>query len=270
MISIIISILILGVLVTVHEAGHFFFARKMGVFVKEFAVGFPPRIFKKTKKGTLYSIGMIPFGGFVRLLGEDENEKNESLHGKNYQSLIWYKKIPILLGGIFANLVFAWLIMWGLFSYGMNIEGKVPLEFKKYATVEGEPSVLYIAKDSLAELSKIEKGDRILSITALSRNEEVLETVKNPDIETIKRIIKKDSENVILDLLKKSTGEKDKVIVNRGELEKHGNLLGIYIDNTYHVKIPIIKALGVSLLYTGDQFSQMFFGIAEFFKNIFL
>ena len=79
--SILIFILILGILVLVHEFGHFIAAKKKGVLVEEFGFGFPPRIFGKKFGETIYSINLIPFGGFVKLFGEEYHDlkKNENL-----------------------------------------------------------------------------------------------------------------------------------------------------------------------------------------------
>src|SRR5579864_5874745 len=70
--TIIAFFIILSVLVLIHEAGHFFVAKKLGVKVEEFGFGFPPRVFGKKIGETLYSINLLPVGGFVRLYGEDD------------------------------------------------------------------------------------------------------------------------------------------------------------------------------------------------------
>jgi len=71
-ITVLVFLLILSVLVLIHEAGHFFVAKKLGIKVEEFGFGFPPRMFGFKKGETLYSINWLPIGGFVRLYGEDE------------------------------------------------------------------------------------------------------------------------------------------------------------------------------------------------------
>src|SRR3989304_8463614 len=71
-ITILVFLLILSVLVLIHEAGHFFVARKFGIKVEEFGFGFPPRLFGKKIGETIYSINWLPIGGFVKLYGEDE------------------------------------------------------------------------------------------------------------------------------------------------------------------------------------------------------
>src|SRR3989338_599859 len=72
LVTIIAFLVILSVLVLVHELGHFLFAKKFGIKVEEFGFGFPPRVFGKKIGETIYSINLLPVGGFVKLYGEDE------------------------------------------------------------------------------------------------------------------------------------------------------------------------------------------------------
>ncbi len=71
MLTAIIFIIVIGVLVLVHEFGHFVFAKRAGMRVDEFGFGFPPRMFGWKRGETTYSVNWIPFGGFVKILGED-------------------------------------------------------------------------------------------------------------------------------------------------------------------------------------------------------
>ena len=72
MLTAIIFIIVIGVLVLVHEFGHFVFAKRAGMKVEEFGFGFPPRVFSKKIGETIYSINLLPIGGFVKLYGEDD------------------------------------------------------------------------------------------------------------------------------------------------------------------------------------------------------
>src|SRR6266436_9566490 len=79
--SILYAALVFAVLVIVHEAGHFAMAKKVGVRVLRFSIGYPPKIFGFRRGETEYSIGATPFGGYVRMLGDEvgENPKSEEL-----------------------------------------------------------------------------------------------------------------------------------------------------------------------------------------------
>ena len=83
-ISIIACVFVLTVLVMAHELGHFWVARKNKIKVEEFGLGLPPRIWGKKYNGTLYSINWLPFGGFVRLLGEDSEGADLKKKGSFY------------------------------------------------------------------------------------------------------------------------------------------------------------------------------------------
>ena len=72
-------ILVIGVLIVVHEAGHFLVARKFGVKIEKFSIGFGPKIFSRTVGETEYRVAWIPLGGYVKMLGENDPEMNNRL-----------------------------------------------------------------------------------------------------------------------------------------------------------------------------------------------
>ena len=96
MLSVVVFIIILSVLVMVHELGHFIMARRAGIGVEEFGFGLPPRIWGKKIGETIYSVNWLPFGGFVRLVGEDPTDKKK--HDKNS---FWVKSVPQRVSVIF-------------------------------------------------------------------------------------------------------------------------------------------------------------------------
>jgi regulator of sigma E protease len=118
-------------LVGLHEAGHFFAAKLSGVLVKEFAVGFGPRLISYQSKETRYSIRAIPFGGYVRMAGEDRRETDETIPADR----ILYNKPPyvraaISLAGPLANLIAAFLVgllvLWGFGLPMLQVADVVP------------------------------------------------------------------------------------------------------------------------------------------------
>ena len=78
-INILKVVFLLGFLVFIHEFGHFSMAKKFGVKVEEFSIGFGPKLYSKEKNGTLYKICCIPFGGYVKMLGEEESVDKERI-----------------------------------------------------------------------------------------------------------------------------------------------------------------------------------------------
>lgn len=96
-------IFLLGFLVFIHEGGHFLAAKFCKVNVEEFSIGFGPVLFSKTKNNTLYRIGLIPFGGYVRMTGE--NERSEAEGAFNKASIL--RRILIVAAGGLVNIIFA-------------------------------------------------------------------------------------------------------------------------------------------------------------------
>jgi regulator of sigma E protease len=98
---------ILGILIFIHEVGHFVAARMCGVKVEEFGMGIPPKLFGWMRNGVLYSVNAIPFGGFVRVKGEDgENMDSDSMNAKSPGQRAFF-----LSAGILMNLLFAVMLM---------------------------------------------------------------------------------------------------------------------------------------------------------------
>lgn len=125
--TIIIFIIILAVLILVHELGHFLLAKRFGVRVDEFGLGFPPQLVGKKFGETIYSLNWIPFGGFVKIFGENPNE--ESLRGPDRaRSLVrkphWVQAL-VLVAGVSFNLIFAWFLISVGFVSGLpsSVEG---------------------------------------------------------------------------------------------------------------------------------------------------
>ena len=110
--NVLVFIIILAVLVLVHELGHFIAANKNGVKVEEFGFGFPPRIWGFKKGETLYSINLLPIGGFVKLYGEEYHE-DPSLTDRN-RAFVYKKpwqKASVIVAGIVGNFILAWVLI---------------------------------------------------------------------------------------------------------------------------------------------------------------
>ncbi|EKD56690.1 MAG: hypothetical protein ACD_58C00120G0013 [uncultured bacterium] len=105
--TIIIFLFTIGLLVMVHEFGHFIMAKRAGVEVQEFAFGFKPTIWKKKIKETTYAINAIPIGGYCAMLGEEEHIN----HPKSFSNASVWNRIKIVTFGVILNLVLAWVLM---------------------------------------------------------------------------------------------------------------------------------------------------------------
>ncbi len=121
-VTIIAFIVIFSILILVHEWGHFAAARRAGIHVEEFGIGLPPRAkaIYKDKKGTVYSLNWIPFGGYVRLRGEDSSDP-AALHDKqSFAGKSLPARMAVVVAGVFMNFVLAWVLVTVGFTLGMR------------------------------------------------------------------------------------------------------------------------------------------------------
>jgi regulator of sigma E protease len=123
MLTIISFILILALLVLVHEFGHFIAAKKNGVLVEEFGFGLPPRVWGKKIGETIYSINLLPIGGFVKVHGEEyyegESKKSQFKKDRAFVYKKSWQKALILTAGIIGNFLLGWLLISFLFTQGV-------------------------------------------------------------------------------------------------------------------------------------------------------
>ena len=163
--GVIIGIIVLTILVVVHELGHAIVARRNGVVVEEFGVGFPPRAWgKKLKesflgKNVLYSINWLPLGGFVKLQGENDSAEGAG----DYGAATFWQKTKILLAGVFMNWIVAALLLTILAAVGLP--KIVPNQFTVPADtqVQSKPvELVTIVADSAAKKAGLQEGDKIL------------------------------------------------------------------------------------------------------------
>ena len=164
-IGIIVGLLIITFLVVVHELGHALVARRNGVIVEEFGIGFPPRIWgRKAKKSplgnnVLFSINLLPLGGFVKLQGEHDSDKKKG----DYGAASFWQKTNILLAGVAMN----WAVAVVLFTIlaAIGIPKIIPNQFSIPAdtTVLNQPvEIVSVGKESPAEKAGLRSGDKIL------------------------------------------------------------------------------------------------------------
>ena len=126
MFNIIGAIVALGVLVTVHELGHFIAARIFNVEVEKFSIGFGPKLLSFKKGKTEYRISLIPLGGYLKMKGENPDEKVEDTEN-SFKIKSWWQRAIIAFAGPFANLILALLIFILTFAIGKHFEDQLPI-----------------------------------------------------------------------------------------------------------------------------------------------
>jgi regulator of sigma E protease len=117
MLTAVIFIIVIGVLVLVHEFGHFIFAKRAGMKVEEFGFGFPPRMVGWKKGETIYSINWIPFGGFVKIMGEDGDTRGP----RSFASASFGHRMLVIVAGVVMNLLLAAVLLMAVNFFGLRI-----------------------------------------------------------------------------------------------------------------------------------------------------
>jgi len=166
--TIIIFVITLLVLVLIHEFGHFLMAKKFGIRVEEFGIGIPPKAWGKKVGETLISINWLPFGGFVRLFGEDEVDKKVLENPRSFAAQTISKRIVVVVAGVVMNLLLAWLLFYivlGFQNFKVQLPILLPHQFIG-VTQTNESMVLIqaVSKDSPAEMAGLKSGDKVLKI----------------------------------------------------------------------------------------------------------
>lgn len=145
-------VVVLGLLIAFHELGHFLVARLLGIGVKVFSIGFPPKLLSFQRGQTQYRLSLLPLGGYVQLVGEskaDEIPEGFTLEQSFMNRPAWQRMLVVAAGPVF-NIILALFIYWGLFwSQGL------------YETL---PVIGKVTDDSPALEAGLQEGDRVLSI----------------------------------------------------------------------------------------------------------
>ncbi|THB65181.1 MAG: RIP metalloprotease RseP [Gammaproteobacteria bacterium] len=147
-----VFIVCFGILIFIHEFGHYLFARMLGFKVLKFSIGFGHPIFKYVSKrsGIEYAIAWIPLGGYVKMLDSREGEVEESEKHLEFNSQKVWKKALVVFAGPFFNLVLALFVLWGLFYvYGTR-------DYKTY--------IGHVNQGSMVEVADFKKGDLVKEV----------------------------------------------------------------------------------------------------------
>jgi regulator of sigma E protease len=256
--QIIIAILVFAVLVLVHEFGHFIVAKRSGVRVDEFAIGFPPRLFSFKRGETTYSLNLLPLGGYVRMPGENGETTDEQGNPdtRTFGAQSAAKRAAILVAGVTMNLLFAWVIYTGIFA----IVG------------QGHPDYAYInsvAAKSPAQSAQLLANDRIIAINGQAVND------ANSVHDAITNAIAADKSNnatVPLTLTVLRNGKQDIIHVDarKNPPAGQGNV-GITIgEHLKYTPIPLwktpimgVQQIGTNFVLEGDGIHQILVGVIK-------
>ena len=226
--TIVYFILSLGILVSIHEFGHFIMAKIQGIGVEIFSIGFGPKIFsfKRSWRGeTEYRISILPLGGYVKLHGDDSESPQDAPDSKekktvkdpaSYSERPILHRFPIVFAGPFMNLLLAFLIMPVVFLLGRY----------EPAFLGQKPVIMKILPHSAAEKAGLQKGDEILSIDSLSTSRPEQAPTKMTWKTVLDETILKSNQEITLHLKRGHETLSQKLVVEESP-STHTGLLGI-------------------------------------------
>ncbi len=202
-----IGVFSIGFIIAFHEFGHFIFARLFGVSVPSFSIGFGPKLFKKTIKNTEFSLSLIPIGGYVEAeTGDSYNPAPDTINAKSY-----LQKMCIIIGGIFFNLIFSYIIFFGVSIHGISENNFFP--------ESGSFQLHTIVEDSAAQKAGLLPHDHILKFNTIDVSHNLKDFLKeiseNPD-QTVNLTISRNEETLVLPVTLDHKESNSKIIGSLG------------------------------------------------------
>jgi regulator of sigma E protease len=257
MFTVLIFIIVLGILVLVHEFGHFYVAKKAGMRVDEFGFGFPPRIFGIKRGETNYSINWIPFGGFVKIYGENGENENDS---RSFVSKPAGKRAKVIVAGVVMNLLLAVVFLSFANIFGLRIglldDSAVARDIKI--------QIIQVAADSPAQDAGLKTLDEIV------RLQKEADVLIPQQVEEVQDFVKKYAGEEITMTVKRNGGEVGSRLVPRLNPPSGQGLIGINLAKTGIVSYPWYEAIWRGIRDTGIMTANITISLGLFFKNIFV
>lgn len=262
--SILVFILVLVVLILVHEFGHFIVAKLSGMRVDEFGIGYPPRIWGKKFGETEYTINALPFGGFVRIFGEDQTDQEILQSKRSFSARPKIAQALTLVAGVAMNLILAYILITATLVMGTpraltaeEVPGAQNVQLMISGVMPGSPA----AEAGLAV------GDAIQSVT--KQNSLETYTSQNPD--GFISFVSSGAPGTALDLAIKKGAEVKTISVT----PKSGVLtddpsrvaLGISVAQVGVVPEPLLRAPIDGAIYTWEVSKQTAVGLVTFFSQ---
>ena len=248
MLTLLIAILSIVLLMVIHEYGHFIIAKKFGVKVEEFGIGYPPRIIGKKFGETLYSINLIPLGAFVKIYGEEGGVDDY----RSFSNLPIWKRALICLGGVIAF----WLAAIVIFSIAFLVGTSVPIGDQDIPGITNTSiKILEVQSESPAQIAGLKKGDELIDFREVSDFQNFVNENKGQEV-TIN--IKRNNENIGLNLI-------PRVSYPEGQ-----GPTGVAIERFADIiqKSPWYEAPIKGTIYTGKVTWEALVGIYGFFASL--
>ena len=245
--AIIVFIFILGFLVFIHELGHFVVAKKSGIKVEEFGIGFPPRIWGKKKGETIYSINAIPIGGFVKLYGEDKVDEDCLADPLSFTAKpLWVRSLVISAGVVMNFLVAVIIFYFLLANSGFTNQQYLLFDYKfPFGEQQNFPFISLIAENSPAEKVGLKPNSIIISGNGIRFGSSK---------QFVQFINENKGEEVFLEVKSLSTKEVKKVnVVPRIDSPEGQGALGVGLGDIAEIRYEtIVEKTAVGFLHAFD------------------
>jgi len=295
MFAVIVFIIILGVLIFVHELGHFVTAIRNGIKASEFGFGFPPRIIgfqflyknskrnkwrivwgnkdgddenekedleeaheKKFRGGTIYSLNWIPLGGFVKIKGENGESKDED----SFASKSAWVRTKVLAAGVIMNFVLAWFLISIVFMIG----APQAFDANDNSVPNAKIQISEVSSDSPAQLADIKVGDEI----AKNQVSPSGENIKLASVEEVQNYIKDNAgKEINLNIVRGDENLDIKVTPREVAPEREG-LLGVNLVQTQIIRYPWYQAFWEGLKLTYELILAILIALGGIIKSLFM
>lgn len=260
--GIIIFFAVLALLVLTHEFGHFISAKISGVKVEEFGFGFPPRILGFKKGETIYSLNLIPFGGFVRIYGEDE-VKTEDKDKKNFANQKIYRRALIIAAGVLFNLFLLWPVLTVVYFIGAPVSADDKDFYPDFYSERGV-MILQVQKNTPAESAGFKEGDYLLRFH--SQGDEIMDVKETKEVQDF--IAENAGYEITVDYSRAGKIYFTKTIPSLKPEDGKGSL-GILMDKIGFVRLPLHLAALEGIRSSGHLIELTARSFALFFTDIF-
>lgn len=261
--SFVLFIIVLGVLIFAHELGHFLVAKKCGMRVDEFGLGFPPRVFGKKIGETIYSLNWIPFGGFVKIFGENPPDNPEAERLEMGEERSFNKKnrglqAAVLVAGVAFNIIFAWLVIAVSFVSGFP----APVGYYQGVPVENPQLILtQVLADFPASKAGLQTGDAITSVVAGP------DSLSSLTAEAVSDFMNQHESEEILLGYERGNGKGEVKVTPVAGIVAERAAIGVGLDLIGTVKLPFFRVLWESAKTTGVLLVEITKGLVKFFYN---
>jgi len=244
-------------LMIIHEFGHFIIAKKFGVRVEEFGIGYPPKLFGMQFGETVYSVNLIPLGAFVKIYGEEGGVDDY----RSFAGLDIWKRILIVLGGVIAF----WVASIIIFSVVFGIGASIPVGDQDVMGVNNTQVVVVgVQAGSPAAEAGLKAGDQIVSLASQSS------TTKANKIVDFQNFISANKGKQISLTFSRDGKESTTSLTPRATYPANQGPTGVAVERIANViqKYPWYLAPWHGLLFTGEVTWQTLAGVYGFFASL--